>query len=151
MTKNKSLLFFYLSCENIAPQNSACSWCLWIKILWNKRKIVFLIIFVNNRGVCCSTYGILLFISTTRVQHKTKGTGTKTFVSAMNMGLFTNNRANLVMDICKLHMNVIVKWLALLLFIREVSSSNSCPEIGCPDWTFCDFPQSLQVNADIVP
>jgi hypothetical protein len=44
-----------------------------------------------------------------------------------------------------------VKWLKLLLRIREVPGSNLGPKTGYPDWRFSRFPQSLQANAGIVP
>jgi hypothetical protein len=45
--------------------------------------------------------------------------------------------------------NVVVEWLIHL--IREVPGSNLIPETGCPDSGFLGFPQSLKVNAGMVP
>jgi hypothetical protein len=46
---------------------------------------------------------------------------------------------------------VVVKWLTILLRIREVPDSNTGPQTGYPDWRFRGFPQHLQANAGIVP
>jgi hypothetical protein len=46
--------------------------------------------------------------------------------------------------------NVVVEWLALLLFGR-FRFQISAPATGYPDELFRDFPQSLQANAGIVP
>jgi hypothetical protein len=40
--------------------------------------------------------------------------------------------------------NVVVKWLTLLLRIREIQSSNLGTETGYPDLRFSGFTQSLQ-------
>jgi hypothetical protein len=46
----------------------------------------------------------------------------------------------------------VVRWLTLLLHIRDVPGSNISPETGCPDWAFPGFFfQFLQANAGIVP
>jgi hypothetical protein len=56
-----------------------------------------------------------------------------------------------VTDLPRLQLpNVVVKWLTLLLRIRDFSGSNLGPETGFPDWDFRGFPQSLQANAGIV-
>jgi hypothetical protein len=45
--------------------------------------------------------------------------------------------------------NGVFEWLKFLTCIREVPASNLGPETGYPDVRY--FPQSLQVNAGIIP
>lgn len=46
---------------------------------------------------------------------------------------------------------VVVESLGTLLYIRKVPGSNPGPETGYPDYGFCGFPQSPQLNTGIVP
>jgi len=52
--------------------------------------------------------------------------------------------------LCVLSLKNAAAWVALFLCIEEVMGLNSEPEIDYTE-NSCDFPQSLQANARLVP
>jgi hypothetical protein len=82
--------------------------------------------------------------------------GTNAFISHYSGVFFKHKDWNIQLPLKSVPLtlsmipNVVVKWLTLLLCIRQVLGSNLSPETSYPEVLY-GFLQSLQANAEIVP